>query len=215
MSKFAEYQKNDPNSFNLTSQFSMFPQFMYHLRRSQFLRVFNSSPDETTFYRMIFNRENCKNTITMIQPTLISFSLNEKPKPVLLDSISIKDNNILLLDTFFHVLIQYGEQIVEWRNEGYQELEKYKHFKNLLELPKSAALKLMKERYPFPKFIECETDDSGSRVLISKINPSDTHHSIKQSGFSTNNESNNFVVISDDASLQDFMKHLKKLCVSQ
>lgn len=49
--KFGEYAKDDPNSFRLAQNFSMYPQFMYHLRRSQFLQVFNNSPDETSFYR--------------------------------------------------------------------------------------------------------------------------------------------------------------------
>lgn len=49
--KFGEYGKDDPNSFRLAENFSLYPQFMYHLRRSQFLQVFNNSPDETTFYR--------------------------------------------------------------------------------------------------------------------------------------------------------------------
>ena len=49
--KFGEYSKDDPNSFRIGENFSLYPQFMFHLRRSQFLQVFNNSPDETTFYR--------------------------------------------------------------------------------------------------------------------------------------------------------------------
>ena len=49
--KFAEYRKDDPSSFQLAPNFSIYPQFMFHLRRSQFLQVFNNSPDETTYYR--------------------------------------------------------------------------------------------------------------------------------------------------------------------
>lgn len=49
--KFAEYRKEDPTSFRLSDNFSIYPQFMFHLRRSQFLQVFNNSPDETAFYR--------------------------------------------------------------------------------------------------------------------------------------------------------------------
>lgn len=46
VSKFGDYRKDDPQSFRLGDKFSFYPQFMYHLRRSQFLHVFNSSPDE-------------------------------------------------------------------------------------------------------------------------------------------------------------------------
>ena len=49
--KFGEYNKDDQNSFRLAENFSLYPQFMFHLRRSQFLQVFNNSPDETSFYR--------------------------------------------------------------------------------------------------------------------------------------------------------------------
>ena len=32
MSKFAEYSKDDPTSFRPSPQFSIYPQFMFHLR---------------------------------------------------------------------------------------------------------------------------------------------------------------------------------------
>jgi protein transport protein SEC23 len=49
--KFGVYEKDNPGSFQLLETFTLYPQFMYHLRRSQFLQVFNNSPDETAFYR--------------------------------------------------------------------------------------------------------------------------------------------------------------------
>lgn len=52
-SKFAEYTPDDPNSFRLSPEFSLYPQFMFHLRRSQFLQLFNSSPDEAAYYRYV------------------------------------------------------------------------------------------------------------------------------------------------------------------
>ena len=55
--KFGEYNKNDPASFRFNEMFTLYPQFMFHLRRSQFLQVFNNSPDETSYYRYVF-REN-------------------------------------------------------------------------------------------------------------------------------------------------------------
>ena len=51
--KFADYRKEDPTTFALADNFSIYPQFMFHLRRSQFLQVFNNSPDETAFYRLV------------------------------------------------------------------------------------------------------------------------------------------------------------------
>ncbi|CAH8429100.1 unnamed protein product [Schistosoma mattheei] len=49
--KFGDYRKDDPTSFRLPGEFSFYPQFMFHMRRSQFLQVFNNSPDETAYYR--------------------------------------------------------------------------------------------------------------------------------------------------------------------
>ncbi len=113
---------------------------MYHLRRSQFLQVFNNSPDETSFYRygskvflyyclslvkqkttmvLIFlssfdsrhmlMREDLTQSLIMIQPILYSYSFNGPPEPVLLDTSSIQPDRILLMDTFFQILIFHGE----------------------------------------------------------------------------------------------------------
>lgn len=40
--RFAEYRKDDPSSFRLSPNFTLYPQFMFHLRRSQFMQTFNS-----------------------------------------------------------------------------------------------------------------------------------------------------------------------------
>lgn len=37
--KFAQYEKDKPETFRLAHEFSMYPQYMFHLRRSQFLQV--------------------------------------------------------------------------------------------------------------------------------------------------------------------------------
>ncbi|CAL5413948.1 unnamed protein product [Camellia sinensis] len=39
-SKFGDYRKDDPTSFTLNPCFSLFPQFMFNLRRSQFVQAF-------------------------------------------------------------------------------------------------------------------------------------------------------------------------------
>ncbi|PON95528.1 Sec23/Sec [Trema orientale] len=43
-SKFGDYRKDDPTSFTLNPCFSLFPQFMFNLRRSQFVQVLTASP---------------------------------------------------------------------------------------------------------------------------------------------------------------------------
>ena len=49
--KFGDYQKDSQSSFHLPDNFSLYPQFMFHLRRSPFIQVFNNSPDESAYYR--------------------------------------------------------------------------------------------------------------------------------------------------------------------
>lgn len=58
--KFAVYNKDDPTSFTLHNAFRIYPQFMFHLRRSGFLQVFNNSPDETAFYRSVLRLSPCR-----------------------------------------------------------------------------------------------------------------------------------------------------------
>lgn len=139
-SRFAEYRKDDPSSFRLEKNFTLYPQFMFHLRRSQFLQVFNNSPDETAFYRHVLNHEYVGDSLVMIQPTLDSYTFDQEGSvPVLLDSASIQPTHILLLDTFFQILIFHGETMAEWRKAGYQDQEGYENFKSILEQPKEDA----------------------------------------------------------------------------
>lgn len=209
-SRFAEYRKDDPTSFRLDKNFTLYPQFMFHLRRSQFLQVFNNSPDETAFYRHVLNREDVSNSLIMIQPTLDSYTFDEPPRPVLLDSTSIQANTILLLDTFFHILIFHGETIAEWKKIGYQDQEGYENFKELLELPKEDAKELIADRFPLPRFIICDAGGSQARFLLSKLNPSTTHTTGGYGGVPQNAQT----IFTDDVSLQTFMEHLMKLAVT-
>jgi protein transport protein SEC23 len=208
VTKFGTFAENQPGSLQLPSNFSIFPQFMYHMRRSQFLRVFNSSPDETAFFRLILNREATTNSVIMIQPTLHSYGLTEPPHAVALDSLSVRPDVILLLDTFFSVMVHYGEKIAAWRDAGYQNRPEYEYLNKLLTMPKDEAQQVMEERFPFPRYIECDEGTSQARFLIAKINPSTTHHT---QSYNAGTNANNTVVLTDDASMQVFMEYLKKL----
>ncbi|BFZ60723.1 GTPase-activating protein S23 [Saitoella coloradoensis] len=208
--KFADYRKDDPTSFRLAPNFSIYPQFMFHLRRSQFLQVFNNSPDETAFYRHVLNREDVNNSLVMMQPTLMSFTFDQPPQPVLLDSLSVKPDVILLLDTFFHILIFHGETIAQWRKAGYQDQEGYQNFKELLEAPRAEAADLLIDRFPLPRFIVCDSGGSQARFLLSKLNPTTTHQNSSYGVPASQGQA----IFTDDVSLQVFMEHLKKLAVS-
>ncbi|TXT08792.1 hypothetical protein VHUM_02920 [Vanrija humicola] len=206
--KFADYRKEDPTSFHLNQNFSIYPQFMFHLRRSQFLQVFNNSPDETAFYRHVLNDADVNNSLIMIQPTLMSYTFDQEPHPVLLDSVSIRPDVILLLDTYFHILIFHGETVAAWRKANYQEQEDYANFKELLEAPVVDAQELLEDRLPIPRYIVCDQGGSQARFLLSKLNPSTTHTS---GGYGAG--ANGAAIFTDDVSLQVFMEHLKRLAV--
>ncbi len=198
--KFADYIPDDPNSFRLSPQFSLYPQFMFHLRRSQFLQLFNSSPDEAAYYRYILSRENTTNSLVMIQPTLLSYSFDGPPQPALLDCQSVQPNTILLLDTFFHVVVFHGETIAAWREQGYHEQEEHAAFRNLLEAPQSDAQMIMDARFPVPRYIVCDQHKSEGRFLMAKLNPSVTPNTDGGVGAQ---------VFTDDVSLRVFMEHCK------
>ncbi|VDK45353.1 unnamed protein product [Anisakis simplex] len=205
--KFGEYHKDDPASFRLSDKFSLFPQFMFHLRRSQFLQVFNNSPDETAYYRHILMAENVLESTTMIQPVLFAYSFSGPPEPVLLDTSSILPDRILLMDDYFHVLIYHGQTIAAWRKMNYQDDPQYGAFKQLLEAPVADAAAILQERFPMPRYIVTEYEGSQARFLLSKVNPSLTHNNPYAA-------EGGAPVFTDDVSLQVFMEHLKKLAVS-
>jgi len=202
--KFANYNADDPNSFRLPNELSLYPQFMFHLRRSQFLQLFNSSPDEASYYRYILTRENTNNSLVMLQPSLLSYSFSGAPAPALLDSQSVRRDTILLLDTFFHVVVFHGESIAQWRELKYQEQEEHASFRNLLQMPQEDAQLIMDSRFPVPRFIVCDQHKSEARFLMAKLNPSSTHDRAEGGGAQ---------VFTDDVSLRVFMEHLMKLAV--
>jgi len=206
-SKFAEYRMNDTTSFHLSPEFKLFPQFMYHLRRSNFLQTFNVSPDETAYCRTLILRENTMNSLVMIQPALLQYTFDEgSPKPVQLDAQSLKPSVILLFDAFFHVVIWRGETIQAWYEAGYHEKEEYANVKQLLMAPQEDAKHILRSRFPVPKLMQTSAGGSQERFLTSKVNPSTTYTS---QGFGQGD----FQVITDDVSLKVFMEHLIRLAV--
>jgi len=208
MAKFAEFRKDDISSFRVAQQMTIYPQFMFHLRRSKFLQVFNNSPDETAFFRYMLLRENVSNTLIMIQPTLEAYSFSGPPVPVLLASTSVQLDRILLLDSFFTVVVHHGETIAHWRDAGYANDPQYENLKHLLAAPKDDAQAIMKNRFPMPRYVECDQHKSQARFLLASIDPVITHTTA-----SASNKSGE-VVFTDDVSLKVFMEHLKKLVVS-
>jgi protein transport protein SEC23 len=122
----------------------------------------------------------------------MSYTFDTPPQPVLLDSVSIKHDVILLLDTFFHILIFHGELVAQWRKQGYQDQEGYDNFKELLEVPVADAQVCIlffhvsvpasytsagssRGPLPHPAVYCLRSGRQSSAVPASKLNPSKTH----------------------------------------
>ncbi|KAH3762957.1 copii coat protein [Pelomyxa schiedti] len=204
VAKFADYRKDDPATFCLSPSFALYPQFMFHLRRSCFLQVFGNSPDETTFYRFILNRENVSNSLIMIQPTLESYQLNaEESIPSNLSAVSVVSDHILLLDTFFYILVWVGHKVAQLTQQGFAQRPEQEAFRRMLSMPAVDAANLMRDRVPHPRFIECVQYNGDERLLLSVVDPCVT--SATKGGAEP--------VLTEDVNLQIFMEHLKKLAV--
>ncbi|CAK9139717.1 unnamed protein product [Ilex paraguariensis] len=206
-SKFGDYRKDDPTSFTLNPSFSLFPQFMFNLRRSQFVQVFNNSPDETAYFRILLNRENVINAAVMIQPSLMSYSFNSLPAPALLDVASIAADRILLLDSYVSVVIFHGMTIAQWRNMGYQNQPEHQAFAQLLQAPHDDAQMIIRDRFPGPRLVVCDQHGSQARFLLAKLNPSATYNNAHEMAAGSD------VIFTDDVSLQVFFEHLQRLAV--
>ncbi|GMM35742.1 GTPase-activating protein [Saccharomycopsis crataegensis] len=215
MKTFATVNSGAANKLEINSNFSMFPQFVYNLRRSFLLRLFNYSPDESAYYNHTLNHEDVNNSLIIIQPVLLSYEQDSNNpeetiiEPVLLDSVSIKPTRILLLDSYFEVLIYHGEIISNWKNHGYQDQPEYEHFKNFLQLPKKEVTSILIERFPLPRYIDCDEGGSQSRFLYSKLNPSNSYNNQNLQG------GGGSVILTDDVSLQSFIEEITKRVISK
>ena len=205
--KFGTYNKGDPTSFSLGSSFIVFPQFMYHFRRSPFMSTFNISPDYATFLRHSLLNEDVTNSLFMIQPSLVQYNLDQEPQPVILDTSNLQRGCSLLLDTYHRVLVWYGGDVASWRDAGYHKLPEYQNIKNILEMPLEEAKELIKERFPTPLLVVCEPDSGLSRSLLVRCMPSSS--SYDDAGFRTGD-----ALGTDEPSFASFSKKLKEVAVN-
>ena len=164
VSRFADYYKDEPSSFNSTQELAIFPQFMYHLRRSDFLQTFGTSPGEAAHYRIMVALESTMNTLVMIQPALLQYSFEEgPPQPVPLDSCSLQPDVILSTHDFFHVVVWSSEKTQAWSDTGYQNREDYANLKTLIQAPSNDTQQIPADRFPVPNFVQANAGGSWTR----------------------------------------------------
>jgi protein transport protein SEC23 len=138
---------------------------------------------------------------------------------VLLDVASITPDSILLLDTFFMIVVHAGSTVAEWRKAGYQDQPEHDAFRQLLAAPVADAARAMAERCPTPRLVECDLGGSQARFLLAKLNPSATHATSDAGGGMGSGFDAQFgaqgaeIIFTDDISMNVFMQHLAKLAV--
>jgi len=117
----------------------------------------------------------------------------------------MKNDVILLLDTFFYILIWHGDTIIMWKEQEYHLKEGYEGFKQMLESPWEEANLIMQDWFPVPWYFLSKPGDGAEWKIKAWVNPSNL-----QADNSTV-ESGNF--FTEDVSLKVFMQHLIKLAV--
>ncbi|KAG5485622.1 hypothetical protein LSCM4_06578 [Leishmania orientalis] len=215
--RYSSFSPGQPNTLRLDPCLSLFPSFMYNLRRSEYFMVLNISPDETTFKRHWLLRESVDNCMLMIQPTLNSYDM-ESPfaTPMQLDSSSLRHDNIVLMDAYFNVHIMWGSIIYHWIEAAYHENPEYANFAELLEAAEQDAQEILASRYPYPRFSRTDADGSEARHVKTRVNPATNYHnSGMQYGAGPNGAVEQAdVIYTDDASIMTFMTSLKQAVVA-
>ena len=85
--------------------------------------------------RSVLLRQNCQFINRMVQPTMQLFSFRGPPHPVSLEASSVEDDGIMLLDTFFHIVVYHGQKIRAWKKQKLEENPQYAQFAKLLKHP--------------------------------------------------------------------------------
>lgn len=207
--RFSPCEKDKPETLAIPDEISLIPQFMYYFRKSYFVQKFATSVDEAAFYRMTLNRESLSNMLVMIQPALFQYDLQEaEPTPVLCDFESLKPDIVLLVDTYFYLLIWRGVNVHGWHVDKMHEQPEYEHLNYLFTQPLEDARIILEDRLPVPKVVTCHQGSPDERILKSKLNPP----SAQNSNDLYRNDEN---YITDDVNMKTFMDYLTKLVVKK
>ena len=186
----------------IPEQLNIIPQYFYYLRKSNFVKKYASSLDEMVYYRNSIIRQNIDNTLVMIQPQIIEYSLeNEEPVPVLPNLSCLKSDVVLLCDTYFNIIIWYGQNVKGWIDEEYHLQEGYEHIKELIDMPEEDMRLILEDRLVVPNKVKAHMGSPSERLIKSKLNP-ETQDKENSEALETGN------FVSDDASLSTFMNRL-------
>lgn len=120
-----------------------------------------------------------------------------------LDFQEMKDDAVLLMDSYFNVIVWFGEHIQGWKEDKMNEDPEYEYLTELFEAPVRDASEIIYDRLPVSNFYETFKNDGKERYLKARVNPS-TSSQVETDGH----------FISDDAPINLFMDFLVKSVVS-
>ena len=116
--RFGHINRHDRSGFKMPHSMKHFPQFIYHLRRSNFVNPFGAPPDQSIYVKTCMMRESIGNGIVMVQPALLKYTTDDAdPVPVELDLDELQDEVVLLMDSFFMVLVWQGPSVYDWKEQ--------------------------------------------------------------------------------------------------
>lgn len=120
-----------------------------------------------------------------------------------MDISELKEEVILLLDSYFNVLVWYGESAYGWKEQNLQEEPEYEYLKEFFAMPLQDASDIMYDRLPISNFYETFKNDGKERYLKSRVNPSKSNKVEDDGHF-----------CSDDAPITLFMDYLVKSVIN-
>ena len=103
------------------------------------------------------------------------------------------------MDCYFTVIVWFGNSIQQWKENKYDEDPEYEYLKELFDAPMRDAKEIIYDRMPISNFFETHYNSSKSRYLKARVNPSHVKGEEGDGHF-----------VSDDASIETFMKFLIK-----
>lgn len=145
----------------------------------------------------MLNRETTGECIRMIRPFLYSYIQGGLRKQVELDTSSVHSNSIVLMDSYFELVTYHGtvynitipfqstyrrkcfsfyQNIELWMKHQNENDPRRVNFNRGIGSSLNDVEYICRNRFPCPRYIAAENNDSLARTLLAYVNPSYTHN---------------------------------------
>ena len=92
-----------------------------------------------------------------------------------LDSAELLPERVLVLDSFFNVLVWTGQSVAAWRDAEYHLRPEYANIAHLLKAHEGDTSEMLRCRFPAPRYDLADQGSSQARILLAKVNPSTSY----------------------------------------